>query len=97
MKEAGLFENTPYANSTQEVDNTRSLDVKSSITESPANGLSQQNGAVDGEGEGRLVNGYGNGDKNNKPATGYINGHRRTESGYSEKKRSLFRRLSLHK
>ncbi|KAE9378568.1 hypothetical protein N431DRAFT_452647 [Stipitochalara longipes BDJ] len=98
MKEGGLYNNMQYADSTRAVENAKSLEVKSPTTDSPVNGVSEQNGTANGGTEEKLANGYSNGDKN-KPASGYTNGHKRTESNYSngDKKRSLFRRLSLHR
>jgi len=98
MKEGGLYNNMQYADSTREVENARSLEVKSPTTETPNNEVSTQNGAVNGAAEEKLADGYSNEDKN-QPANGYTNGHKRTESGYSngDKKKSLFRRLSLHR
>ena len=98
MKEGGLYNNMQYANRTREVENARSLEVKSPTIESPVNEVTGQNGAVNGSGEQKLPNGNSNGDKH-EPASGYTNGHKRTVSGYSngDKKKSLFRRLSLHR
>ena len=98
MKEGGLYNNMQHADSTREVENARSLEVKSPTTESPINEMSGQNGAVNGVAEEKLPNGYSNGNKT-QPAGVYTNGHKRTESGYSngDTKKSFFRRLSLHR
>jgi hypothetical protein len=62
------------------------------------NEVSEQNSAIDGAPEEKLANGYNNGDKN-QPTSGYTNGHKRIDSDYrnGEKKKPLFRRLSLHR
>ena len=94
----GLYDNIQYADSTQEVGNTKALDVKSPIMGSLVNGVSQQNGAINGEAHETPANLHTNGAKI-APVNGYAKGHKRADSGYSngEKKRSLFRRLSLHR
>jgi hypothetical protein len=94
----GLYDNLKYADRIQEVENTKALAVKLLSTESPANGASQQNGVIDGGIDERPANGYGNGAAS-APVNGYTKGHKRAESGYSngEKKKSLFKRLSLHR
>jgi hypothetical protein len=102
LKAGGLYNNMPYAGSTREVENARSLEVKSPTIESPIEGVAEQNAAANGAAEEKLVNGHSNGHSNgdnNEPASGYTNGHKRTESALSngDKKKSLFRRLSLHR
>ncbi|KAN0108904.1 hypothetical protein V8E51_008646 [Hyaloscypha variabilis] len=102
LKAGGLYNNMPYAGSTREVENVRSLEVKSPTIESPIEGVAEQNAAANGAAEEKLVNGHSNGHSNgdnNEPASGYTNGHKRTESALSngDKKKSLFRRLSLHR
>jgi hypothetical protein len=62
------------------------------------NEVSEQNSAIDDAPEEKLANGYSNGDKN-QPTSGYTNGYKRIYSGYrnGEKKKSVLRRLSLHR
>lgn len=94
----GLYDNIKYADRIREVENMKTLDVKLLNTETPVNGASQQNGLINGGTDERCANGYVNGAES-APVNGYTKGHKRSESGYSngDKKKSLFRRLSLHR
>jgi hypothetical protein len=94
----GLYDNIKYADRIREVENMKTLDVKLINTETPVNGASQQNGLINGGTDERCANGYVNGAES-APVNGYTKGHKRSESGYSngDKKKSLFRRLSLHR
>jgi hypothetical protein len=97
MKE--LYGNIQYADSTQEVENSKALDVKLPNTEVPANGVvSPPNGTINGRAEDSPTTSHSKGAKN-ALVNGYTKGHKRADSGYSngEKKKSLFRRLSLHR
>jgi hypothetical protein len=62
MKDSGLYDNIQYADGTQEVRSTRSLDVKPPERKSILNGASQENGAVKGGAESREGKGYTNGE-----------------------------------
>ena len=65
MNDSGLYGKGNYADSTQELRNTRSLDVKPPEWESAHNGASQENGAVNRSGDKRAKKGYTNGVKKN--------------------------------
>jgi hypothetical protein len=61
MKDSGLYDKGHYADSTQELRNTRSSDVKPPEWEIALNGVSQENGAVSRSGDKRSEKGYTNG------------------------------------
>ena len=65
MKDSGLYDKGHYADSTQELRNTRSLDVKPPEWDSALHGVSQENGAVSRSGDKRGEKGYTNGARKN--------------------------------
>jgi hypothetical protein len=65
MKDSGLYDKGHHADSTQELRNTRSLDVKPPQWDSALNGVSQENGAVSRSGDKRAEKGYTNGVRKN--------------------------------
>jgi hypothetical protein len=60
---SGLYDNTQYADSTQEVRNTTSLDLKPPERGSAVNGASLESGAANGGAENRAEKGYTNGER----------------------------------
>jgi hypothetical protein len=85
VKDSGLYDNIKYSDDTREATNTRGLDVKPPETERPLEGVSQENGVVNGSLKSLAENGYSNGGKEN----GHTNG--------DKKKGGLFKRLSLQR
>lgn len=65
MKDSGLYDKGHYADSTQELRNTRSLDVKPPEWESAHSGASQENGTVSRSGDKKAEKGYTNGVRKN--------------------------------
>ena len=65
MNDSGLYGKGNYADSTQELRNTRSLDVKQPECESALNDVSQENGAVSRSGDKRAEKGYTKGVRKN--------------------------------
>lgn len=65
MKDSGLYDKGYHADSTQELRNTQSLDVKPRECESALNGVSQENGAVSRSGDRRAEKGYTSGVRKN--------------------------------